>query len=49
MTKYIAIPATKQVMPDDTFFAYLVTNGIEIAYMMIDVPDRVGSMERRYL
>lgn len=28
MIKDIAIPATKHVMPDETFLAYLVTKGI---------------------
>ena len=34
MIKDIASPAMKHVKPGDTFFAYLVTKGIEIAYIV---------------
>lgn len=38
MMKDMAIPATKQVMLEDTFLAYLVTKGMEMAFVMAEVP-----------
>lgn len=38
MMKDMAIPATKQVILDDTFLAYLVTKGMEMALVMVKVP-----------
>ena len=34
--------------PDDTFLAYLDTNGIEIALIIEYLPDQEASKERQY-
>ena len=48
MMNDIASPATKQVIPEDTFLAYRATNGIEIAFMIGLLPAQEVSEEIRY-
>lgn len=44
----MAIPETKHVVPDDTFLAYLVTNGIDMALINHKLLDRAMLVGRRY-
>ena len=48
MMNDMASPATKQVIPEDTFLAYRATKGIEIAFMIGLLPVQEASEEIRY-